>query len=145
MWAGGSQVWNGTVGVFTASPSATASSTRPPASGRPVSGACRTSSTMSKLRGAEARYSPMNPDEQRQRTEERVQEELQRAAGRRAMPPTGDDEVHTDDGQIEEDEEQDQVERREQAEAAGLQEQEQRGEGAGPAARTPRRLGRSPR
>ncbi len=49
-------------------------------------------------------------EQQRQRAEERVEEELQRRPGRMGVPPTGDDEVHADDGQVEEDEEQDQVE-----------------------------------
>lgn len=53
------------------------------------------------------------------------------------MAPAGDEEVHPDDGQVEEDEEQDQVEAGEHAEAGRLEEQQQRGEGAGSQLLTP--------
>ncbi len=46
------------------------------------------------------------------------------------MAPPGDDKVHTDDGQVEEDEEQDQVEGDEQAQRHRLQEEEHNGVGA---------------
>ena len=61
VWAGGSQVWNGTVGVLTAKPTRIAASTSPPASGSPASGGAATSSGMSKVWGAENTYSPMKP------------------------------------------------------------------------------------
>ncbi len=80
--------------------------------------------------------------QQRQRPDERVQEELQRRARGGAVAPSGDDEVHADDRQVEEDEEQDQVERDEQAQRHRLQEQEQRGLTAHPL-RPPQRVHRA--
>ncbi len=66
------------------------------------------------------------PQQQRQRPGEGIEEELERRrAGPLAVTPAGDDEVHPDDGQVEVDEEQDQVQGREQAQADGLQEQEE--------------------
>ncbi len=63
--------------------------------------------------------------QQRERAEEGVEEELQRRPGGVAVAPAGDREVHPDDRQVEEDEEQDEVGGDEQPEAHRLQEQEQ--------------------
>jgi len=75
---------------------------------------------------------PDEPQQQGEGPEEGVEEELQRRAGGVAVAPSGDDEVHAHDGQVEEDEEQDEVLRGEDPQTAGLQEQEQRGVGSGP-------------
>ena len=54
VWAGGSQVWKGTVGVLTARPTRMAARTRLPVRGWPARGLVRVSSTMSKVCGAAA-------------------------------------------------------------------------------------------
>ncbi len=64
-------------------------------------------------------------DEQRERPEEGVEEELERRAGGVLVAPAGDEEVHRDDRQVEEDEEEDEVGRHEQPEAHALEEEEQ--------------------
>ena len=72
----------------------------------------------------------VEPDEAQQQgqgAQERVEEELQRRPDRVAVAPPGDHEVHAHDGQVEEDEEQDEVGRHEHPEAHALQEQEQCG------------------
>jgi hypothetical protein len=53
--AGGSQVWNGTVGVLMASPTNTASNTSVAAVPPPARGFCSVSSTMSNVCGSAAR------------------------------------------------------------------------------------------
>jgi len=71
------------------------------------------------------------PDQQRQRPEEGVEEELQGRPSGVLVTPSGDDEVHADDREVEEDEEEDEVRRDEQAERDALQEEEQRAVQAG--------------
>lgn len=61
MCAGGSQVWNGTVGVLTASPSRIAARTKPPATGLPPRGVLAARVTMSNVCGWAAIYRPMKP------------------------------------------------------------------------------------
>jgi len=63
----------------------------------------------------------MNPSSSASDPVKGIKEELQRRrAGPLAVTPAGDDEVHPDDGQVEIDEEQDQVQGGEQAQADGL-------------------------
>jgi hypothetical protein len=57
-WAGGSHVWNGTIGVFTPRPTVKPRKTRAAPSPPPRSGCWSMRAAMSKVRGSDARYSP---------------------------------------------------------------------------------------
>ena len=66
-----------------------------------------------------------DPEEERQRSGQRVDEELDRRPGRVAVPPDGDDEVHADQAEVPEDEEEEEVERQEHAQRGRLEEEEE--------------------
>ena len=66
-----------------------------------------------------------DPEEQRQRPGQRVDEELDRRSRRIAVSPNGDDEVHTDQTEIPEDEEEEEVQREEHPERGRLEKEEE--------------------
>ncbi len=82
---------------------------------------------------------PDEAEQQCQRSDEGVEEELQGCPGRARVAPTRNDEVHADDRQVEEDEEQDQVEGDEQSQRRRLEKEEQPGE-VRPTAAGPQRV-----
>ncbi len=132
VWAGGSQVWKGNVGVLTARPSRIAASTKPPATALPWKGGERGELDHVERVRVRAHVEADEAEQQGQRAQERVEEELQRRPGRVAVSPAGDHEVHGDDGEVEEDEEHQQVGGREQPQRDALEEEEQGGLGPGP-------------
>jgi len=64
-----------------------------------------------------------NAQEESQGTDQGVDEELEGRSVGVTVPPNGDEEIHPNQGQIKKDEEQDEVERQEQAERGTLEEE----------------------
>ena len=135
-WASGSQVWNGNIGTLIANPRKNARKTHDlQAAG--ICGAILNSSVTSKVGALPRPCRPTPPgrrvvevegqdaEQHQHRADQGVKEELDRRVELPRPAPDADQEVHRDQHHFPEDVEQEEVERHEDADHAGLQQQQQ--------------------
>ena len=136
--ASGSQVWNGNIGTLMAKPKKKPRKIQNCSVGGmrcPISWNCSTLNVglVAQARDVEERDAAVVEEEQRQdrqqhqhRSGQRVEEELDRGVELPRAAPDADDEVHRHEHDFPEDVEEEEVERAERADHAGLQHEQQR-------------------